>query len=155
MYPMCIHDRDGTPEAVIFHYPGCLLGHVTKKMKGYCKLTEDKCRRVELLGHFPSSATECIDIVPKHLCCDHCTVMCDCGDEHKLPLYSPSDRKHSQEDYSLNEVETGCVSCDQRAQLKERLLAFRQVKLSTKLNRELTHKYLLYIKQSRVFYNIY
>ena len=59
--------RDGTPsEAMIFHCPGCLLGHVMKKMKGYCKLTEDKCRRVELLSHFPSSATECIDIVPKY-----------------------------------------------------------------------------------------
>ena len=68
--------RDGTPsEALIFHYPGCLLGHVTKKMKEYCKLTDDKCRRVELLSHFPSSATECIDIVPKHLCCDHCVTI--------------------------------------------------------------------------------
>ena len=61
--------RDGkASEAVIFQYPGCLLGHVTDKMKQYCKLDSYKCRRVELLRHFPSSATEHVDAtVPKHV----------------------------------------------------------------------------------------
>ena len=125
--------RDGkSSEAVIFYYPGCLLGHVTSKMKGYCKLSADKCRRVELLHHFPSSATECIDaIVPKHICCDHCTITCDCGDEPK-PLLSG--QQHTQ-DYSLSEeVETRCVSPEQRVQLREQILAFRQEVLNTAID---------------------
>ena len=51
--------RDGkSSEAVIFQYTGCLLGHVTNKLKGYCKLSTDEYRRAELLRYFLSSATE-------------------------------------------------------------------------------------------------
>ena len=62
--------RDGK---FIFQYPGSLLGHVTNRMKEYCKLSTDKCRWVELLPHFPSSAKDYIDTAaPEHTCCDHC-----------------------------------------------------------------------------------
>ena len=60
---------------LIFYYPSCLLDHVRSKMKGYCKLNADKCRRGELLHHFLSSAAEYHDAaLPKHVCCDHCTI---------------------------------------------------------------------------------
>ena len=54
--------RDRKPsEAIRFQYPGCLFGHVTNKMKEYCKLSTEKCRQVELLRHFPSSAQDHLD----------------------------------------------------------------------------------------------
>ncbi len=113
--------RDGKPsEAIIFQYPGCLLGHVTNKMKEYCKLSTDKCRRVELLRHFPSSATDHIDTAaPQHICCDNCTLTCGCGDEPRS-IYSPSDQPHT------HKGETRYVSTEQRMQIREQILAFRQ-----------------------------
>lgn len=97
---------------------------MTNKIKGYCKPSADKCRRSELF-HFPSSATECIDAaVPKHMCCDHCTVICDCDDELKI-LYLLSGQQHTQDYGLLDKVETRYVSSEQRVQLRE-LLAFRQ-----------------------------
>ena len=36
--------RDGIgSNAILYYYPGCLIGHVSKNMKEYCKLV-DKCR---------------------------------------------------------------------------------------------------------------
>ena len=75
--------RDGKPSEAII-------------MKEYCKLSTDKCRRVELLRHFPSSAEDHLDTAtPKHTCCDHCTLTCDCGDEPQSILYSPSDQLYT------------------------------------------------------------
>ena len=37
--------------AILYYYPGCLIGQVSSSMKEYCKL-EDKCRRRELLQNF-------------------------------------------------------------------------------------------------------
>ena len=119
--------RDGkASEAVIFHYPGCLLGHVSKKMKEYCKLSNDRCRRSELLSHFPSSRTDSIHLVPKHLCCDHCTMLCTCDDEPQQLFSLPSLQKWSQNSQPSDELDTRHVSPDQRTQLKERLLGFWQ-----------------------------
>ena len=46
--------RDGKDSrAVMYVYPGSLLGHVDNNMKAYCTLEEGKCRWDELLKHFP------------------------------------------------------------------------------------------------------
>ena len=46
--------RDGIEsEAVLFVYPGCLLGHVSKAMKNYC--TSQQCRRQNILANFLGS----------------------------------------------------------------------------------------------------
>ena len=122
----CASRDDKASEAMIFQYPGCLLGHVTNKMKGYCKLSADKYRRAELLRHFPSSATAHIDsAIPKHICCDLCTVTCSCGSKPRS-LYLLSGQQHTQDYGLLDEVETRCVSIEQRVQVKEQILAFRQ-----------------------------
>ena len=45
--------RDGKPsKAILYVYPGCLLGHVSKEMKSYCKLDSKLCRRQESLNVF-------------------------------------------------------------------------------------------------------
>lgn len=69
--------RDGADsKAVLFMYPGCLVGHVSKAMKKYCASKE--CRRCELLSNFVGD----IDVTTvnglKHNCCDICTLQCEC-----------------------------------------------------------------------------
>ena len=37
--------RDGQPcRAILCIYPGCLLGHITKEMKDYCKIDSTTCQ---------------------------------------------------------------------------------------------------------------
>jgi hypothetical protein len=96
-------------------------------MKEYCKLSTDKCRRVELLRHFPSSATDHIDTAaPQHICCDNCTLTCGCGDEPRS-IYSPSGQLHT------HKGESRYVSTEQRMQIREQILAFRQEVLKAAL----------------------
>ena len=73
-------------KAILFVYPGSLLGHIDKGMKAYCTLKEGKCRREELLKHFPGTSLR-RPISPPHTCCDRCTQNCDCGQEEEHTLY--------------------------------------------------------------------
>ena len=80
--------RDGKESiALLYVYPGSLLGHVDKSMKAYCTLEEGKCRREELLKHFPGESAH-KQISPPHACCDLCTKKCECGQEqkHAVPI---------------------------------------------------------------------
>ena len=58
--------------AILYYYPACLIGHVSRTMKQYCK-QDDKCRRQMLqqsfVGGIDTSTTEDL----KHNCCDVCT----------------------------------------------------------------------------------
>ena len=55
--------------AILYYYPGSLIGHVSSSMKEYCKL-EGSCRRKELLKNFIGASV--VGNV-KHNCCDVCT----------------------------------------------------------------------------------
>ncbi len=75
--------RDGKESrAMLYMYPGSLLGHIDKTMKAYCMLEEGKCRRKELLKRFPGESVH-DQISPPHACCDQCTKDCKCGEEQK------------------------------------------------------------------------
>ena len=77
--------RDGKDSrAVLYVYPGSLLGHVDNSMKAYCTLEEGTCRRDELLKHFPGKrGHHPIHFHQPHACCDQCMRKCECGQEHK------------------------------------------------------------------------
>ena len=74
--------RDGQPCRVILCiYPGCLLGHITKEMKDYCKIdSTTTCRRTQLLTHFNALPTS-----DRTKCCDVC-----CGSDKSCDLFNPS-----------------------------------------------------------------
>ena len=82
--------RDGKESrAILCVYPGSLLGHVDKSMKAYCTLEEGKCRREELLKHFPGKRMQ-ISIRPPHACCNQCTQKCQCGQEQQHTIVTMS-----------------------------------------------------------------
>ena len=105
--------------AVLYYYPGCLIGHVSKTMKDYCKI-EDKCRRKELLKHLmgPVDISVLNDI--RHNCCDICTVNCTCVVE--CPLQSSVSESDIEED---GEVAACEVSQSDRDRLRLHLEEFR------------------------------
>lgn len=75
--------RDGKQSrAILYVYPGCLLGHVDKSMKVYCTLEEGKCRREELLKHFAGRDVY-HPVSPLHACCDRCAQICECGEKQE------------------------------------------------------------------------
>jgi len=104
---------------VLYYYPGCLIGHVSKTMKDYCKI-EDKCRRKELLKHLigPVDTSVLNDI--RHNCCDICTVNCTCVAE--CPLQSSVSESDIEEH---GEVAVREVSQSDRDQLRLHLEEFR------------------------------
>ena len=68
--------RDGrASDAILYLYGGCLLGHVSRQMKEYCKT--DQCRRQCLLGHFGYKPA-IFDNSSRHACCDICKLHCQC-----------------------------------------------------------------------------
>ena len=86
--------HDGTlSNAILYYYPGCLLGHVSLDMKKYCKLAVSDCRRAALLRPFPYTV-ECKDCHPclLHDCRDLCTQRCECGND---ALHQPLVLGHS------------------------------------------------------------
>ena len=92
--------RDGKESrAILYVYPGSLLGHVDKSMKAYCTLEEGKCRREELLSHFPGKSMH-HPISPPHACCDQCTRKCECGQEqeHTIPTMESGVTGEADED---------------------------------------------------------
>lgn len=106
-------------KAVLYYYPGCLIGHVSKSMKEYCK-TEDKCRKRELLEHLIGPVdTSVLDEI-RHNCCDICTVSCTCAVE--CPLQSSVSKSDIEED---GEVAVREVSQSDRDRLRLRLEEFR------------------------------
>ena len=72
--------RDGlSSTAILYLYPGCLLGNVSKDMKEYCQAT--KCRRLALLSYFGHRQT-IFDESSMHKCCDVCQQHCKCSGDN-------------------------------------------------------------------------
>ena len=117
--------RDGQcSTAIIYTYPGCLLGHVSGDMKDYCR-QEVECRRKQLLKHFPGSLDlHALDDAP-HNCCDLCMQRCKCGvcPLNRLP-HQPVTSTSVDDDQPIR-----TVSCAQREELRQQLEHFRQSKL--------------------------
>ncbi len=119
--------RDGIESnAILYHYPGCLIGHVSKSMKDYCHL-DDKCRRKELLQHLVGSIdATTIGNIP-HNCCDTCTKNCTCSAE--CPLQTDSDQQMDLDEPDALPVRL--VSQSERDQLRLRLVKFRDMVLQS------------------------
>lgn len=59
-----VGELDGQPcKAILCVYPGCLLGHVSKEMKTYCKIDSTICRRAQLLTHFNTTPNSRLNVV--------------------------------------------------------------------------------------------
>ena len=113
--------RDGIESnAIIYYYPTCLIGHVSKSMREYYKLN-DECRRKYLLQFFlgPTSMKVIGDL--SHNCCDNCTVTCTCSLE--CPLQS-STQQLVLDDMD-DQVPVRVVSQVKRDELRQRLSTFR------------------------------
>lgn len=68
--------------AMLYLYGGCTIGHVSPKMKEFCQLTKG-CRRLFLLTQFTSDDLPTDNYTCKHLCCDLCTLECQCTENDK------------------------------------------------------------------------
>ena len=116
--------RDGIESNVLFYYyPGCLIGHVSRNMKDYCKST-DQCRRVQLLQHFVGGIDTTTVGNVSHNCCDVRTRECMC----RVPC--PFIAQHSQlpeksEESADNEINR-VVTQEQKEELRVGLVKFRE-----------------------------
>ena len=117
--------RDGIESnAILYYYPTCLIGHVSKNMimREYCKLN-DNCRRKYLLRYFMGSpSTTVVGNIPYN-CCDNCTVNCNCSLE--CPLQYKMQQLHLDEVHVDDQVPVRVVSQVERDQLRQRLSEFR------------------------------
>lgn len=100
--------RDGTASIAYLLYQGYQMMHVEKEMKTY--IHYNKCRRMFLMDFFH---VECSSKVPLHLCCDNCSLICECGLEDCKVLSFPtprvsekSQRLTKQREVSPQEAET-------------------------------------------------
>lgn len=121
--------RDNKPsKAVLYIYPGCLIGHVNKSMKMYSKLEGEQCRRREILKYFPSTSGY-TPLDPIHSCCDLCALRCKCGSccsggDSELQC---KDQVSPDNSYSCDEmipIERE-VSQEQRRALRDKLMELR------------------------------
>ena len=127
--------RDGLESnAILYLYPGCLIGHVSNNMKEYCKL-ESTCRRRALLQNFIGGVDTTTIGSMKHNCCDICTYECTCS--VKCPFQAhiqeiePNDSSDDDDD---NEEVVRTVTQAERDILRTRLIEFRDIILQS------THK---------------
>ena len=79
--------RDGLENnAILYIYPGCLLGHVNQNMKEYCK-SEDQCHRRLLLQNFIGGIDSATVENVKRNCCDFCTRECMCTAKYPVQTH--------------------------------------------------------------------
>ena len=118
--------RDGIgSNAILYYYPGCLIGHVSQNMKEYCRL-EDRCRRKELLNYLIGSVDTTVIGGVMHNCCDICTTKCTC--------LSPCPLQSSQHQTEVDEEPQPLVRVvlqGERDELRLRLMEFRDAVLQS------------------------
>ena len=122
--------RDGLESnAILYLYPGCLMGHVSNHMKEYCKL-ENICRRRALLQNFIGGVDTTTIGNLKYNCCDICTHECtcsvDCPFQTRVRQTEPNS---SSDDDDENEEFVRIVTRGDRDRLRMRLLEFRDIVL--------------------------
>ena len=69
--------RDGEQSVAYLIYQGLFLNHVDKDIKQYVRETD--CRRKTLLHKFDGMSSLTFP-QPLHMCCDNCSVRCECGE---------------------------------------------------------------------------
>ena len=100
--------RDGIESnAILYYYPTCLIGHVSKNMMEYCKLNDDYRRKYLLRYFMGSPSTTVVGNIP-HNCCDNCTVNCNCSLE--CPLQYKMQQLHLDEVHVDDQVPVRVVS---------------------------------------------
>ena len=125
--------RDGLENnAILYLYPGCLIGHVSNNMKEYCKL-ENTCRRRALLQNFIGGVDTTTIGSMKHNCCDICTHECTCSVECPFQAHIQQIELNDSSDDDNDEV-VHTVTQAERDILKTRLIEFRDIVLHS------THK---------------
>lgn len=101
--------RDGSQCTAYLLYQEEQLVHVDQDIKSYIK--SNGCQRKQLLQYFD---VDCSPHNPGHLCCDNCSVMCECGTYECKPLTYPlyradlhlnSERKRSASEEQKKTVE--------------------------------------------------
>ena len=125
--------RDGKPSrAILYVYPGSLLGHIDKAMKGYCTLEEGLCRRNELLKNFPAKQLR-ISYDPLHFYCDHCVSQCKCGSEqeHIEPIMVLGAMCQVDDLKDCEEIQDHVVSQDKLLLLRSKQMELRSTLLTT------------------------
>ena len=65
--------RDGSQCTAYLLYQGVQLVHVDKDIKSYIKSNGCQCKQLVQYFH-----ADCSPQNPGHLCCDNCSVMCEC-----------------------------------------------------------------------------
>lgn len=111
--------------AILYIYPGSLVGRVSFAMKQYCRSHE--CRRRELLRYFSFASFRPVD----HTCCDVCGSQCSCMGEAcdvltpaaEAPLLFSSQKGecNAEEEWTVREV-----SEEQRQRLRDNLKTYQQ-----------------------------
>ena len=94
-------------------YQGMQLIHVDQDIKSYIK--SNGCRRKQLLQYFD---VDCSPQNPAHLCCDNCSVMCECGTYECKPLAYPLCRA----DLHLNSKRKRSATEEQKTTLVNKLV---------------------------------
>ena len=115
--------RDGSQCTAYLLYQGMQLTHVDQDIKSYIK--SNGCRRKQLLQYFD---VDCSPQNPAHLCCDNCSVMCECGTYECKPLAYPLCRA----DLHLNSKRKRSATEEQKTTLVNKLAAYHK-KLHTNL----------------------
>ena len=131
--------------AIIYKYPYSMVGHVSKLMKEYVHLDKG-CRRKFLMKQFTSK--EIPYDGPKHMCCDLCTVHCQC--DNPCPYNPPHAETLSlttehNTDSNCTAIQVRQLSDQQRLVLKAKLLEFRQTILATSHDIVCTYTVPLYV----------
>ena len=115
--------RDGSQCTAYLLYQGMQLMHVDQDIKSYIK--SNGCQRKQLLQYFD---VDCSPQNPAHLCCDNCSVMCECGTYEYKPLAYPLCRT----DLHPNSKRKRSATEEQKTTLVNKLAAYHK-KLHTNL----------------------
>lgn len=102
-------------KAILRIHPGCLLGHISKEIKAYCKIESTTCQRTQLLTHFNVFPTS-----DRTKCCDVCS-----GPDENYDLFNPRVQQVS-EIALIDDSDDDCfVAPEHRALIKEKLTELR------------------------------
>ena len=106
--------RDGYQCTEYLLHQGVQRVHVDQDIKSYIK--SNGCRRKQLLQYFDGDFSP---QNPRHLCCDNCSVMCECGTYECEPLTYPLCRA----DLHLNSQRKRSASEERKKTVENKLAA--------------------------------
>ena len=123
--------RDGSQCTAYLLYQGMQLVHVDQDIKSYIK--SNGCRRKQLLQYFD---VNCSPQNPAHLCCDNCSVTCECGTYECKPLVYPV----CTANLHLNSQRKRSATEEQKKTLGNKLAAYHKKLCTNLLQRDASGK---------------